>query len=51
MIWIFDELVDSSILTPIEARIKLNQLVTSNNIFRNNKQLAVEIEKRLKLWS
>lgn len=51
MIWIFDELVKSNILTQTEAVIKLNKLVTSNYIFRNNKQLEDEIEKRLKLWS
>jgi len=51
MIWIFDELVKSNILTQTEAVIKVNKLVTSNYIFRNNKQLENEIEKRLKLWS
>ena len=51
MIWIFDELVKSTILTKEMAAIKLKELVASNCIFRNNKQLADVIVKRLKLWS
>lgn len=50
MIWIFDKLVESSILTPKEAASKLKQLVATNFIFRNNQQLVAEIEKRLKIW-
>lgn len=50
MIWIFDKLVETSILTKIEATIKLKQLVTTNFVFQNNQKLVDEIEKRLKLW-
>jgi rRNA-processing protein FCF1 len=50
MIWIFDTLLETSILTPKEAANKLKQLVATNFVFRHNQQLVVEIEKRLKLW-
>lgn len=50
MIWIFDKLVETSALTPKDAANKLQQLVGTNFIFQNNKQLVAEIEKRLKIW-
>jgi len=50
MIWIFDKLLETSVLTKKEAAIKLKQLVVTNFIFRNNQQLVAEIEKRLKIW-
>jgi len=50
MIWIFDKLVETSVLTKNEAAIKLKQLVDTNFVFRNNQQLVAEIEKRLKIW-
>lgn len=50
MIWIFDKFVETATLSPKEAKAKLNQLVASNFIFRNNQKLVEEIEKRLKLW-
>lgn len=51
MLWIFDTLVEKSVLSKKEAANKLNQLVATNFVFRNNQQLAAEIEKRLKLWT
>jgi rRNA-processing protein FCF1 len=50
MIWIFDKFVETLTLTPKEAKTKLDQLVASNFLFRNNQKLVEEIEKRLKLW-
>ncbi len=50
MIWIFDKFVETVTLTPKEAKTKLNQLVASNFLFRNNQKLVEEIDKRLKLW-
>lgn len=50
MLWIFDKLVETSILTNIQAANKLKQLVQTNYIFRNNQQLVAEIEKRFKSW-
>lgn len=50
MIWVFDMLVESAILTNFDAAIKLQQLVTTNFIYQNNKPLVEEIRKRLMLW-
>lgn len=50
MIWIFDKFIETATLTPKEAKTKLKQLINSNFLFRNNKNLVEEIEKRLKLW-
>lgn len=50
MIWIFDVFVSNSILTKIEASSKLKQLVDINMLFRNNRPLVLEIEKRFKIW-
>ena len=50
MIWIFDKLIEMSVLTKREAVNKLKQLVDTNFVFQNNQQLIDEIEKRLKLW-
>ena len=50
MIWIFDRLVETNILTKKEAGLKLNLLVATNFIFQNNQPLVDEIEKRLKQW-
>lgn len=51
MIWIFDVFVEKTFLTPREAVSKMKQLVDSNFLFRNNRTLDEEIEKRLKKWS
>lgn len=51
MIWIFDKLVESEILSEKEAAIKLEQLISSNVVFRNNPQLVAEMDKRLKGWN
>jgi len=51
MIWIFDRFIETSILIKRkEAANKLKQLVAMNIVFRNNRHLVDEIEKRLKLW-
>ena len=39
MIWIFDKFVETSTLTPAEAKSKLNQLIASNFIFYNNQTI------------
>jgi len=51
MIWIFDLLIESHILTKKEAVLKLQELVTVNFVFQNNRRLVGEIQKRLRLWS
>jgi|GEM_PF-2275962 len=50
MLWILDKLIETSLLSKKEAAGKLKYLISINFIFRNNKQLMAEIEKRLKLW-
>jgi len=50
MIWIFDKLVEFSILNEKEAAHKLKQLTDLNFMFKNNSQLIAEVEKRLELW-
>lgn len=50
MIWIFDRLVEKSILIKKEATHKLKHLTSINFVFQNNPQLTEEIEKRLNLW-
>jgi len=50
MIWIFDQFVETGVIAKKDAAKKLNQLVASNFVLRNNQQLTDEIEKRLKLW-
>ena len=50
MIWIFDKLVETSVLAPKQATSKLKQIVAMNFVFQNNPQLIDEIEKRMILW-
>lgn len=50
MIWIFDQLVESSALSPKEAAAKLRELISINFVFRNNNSLTIAIEQRLKRW-
>ena len=50
MIWIFDQLVTTSILSKKTAATKLRQLIATNFMFSNNQQLLEEIDKRLNCW-
>lgn len=50
MLWIFDKLVAAGLLNTNEAGIKLKQLIQSNIVFQNNRELTVEMEKRLAKW-
>jgi predicted nucleic acid-binding protein len=51
MIWIFDQLVKHNFISKLEASIKLKQLITTNLVFQNNKELVEEMEKRLTFWA
>lgn len=51
MIWIFDELVRLKLIEPPDAIQKLKQLINRNVVFQNNKELVLEMNKRLALWS
>ena len=50
MLWIFDKLVENGKITPAIAFSKLKQLIMQNTIYRNNRKLAVELDKRLVFW-
>jgi predicted nucleic acid-binding protein len=50
MIWIFDQLVDSNLISNSEASAKLKQLIMTNLVYQNNKELVEEMQKRLVKW-
>ncbi|OIR01322.1 hypothetical protein GALL_166100 [mine drainage metagenome] len=50
MLWIFDRLVDTGLLDAATAAVKLNSLISTNSIYRNNKELVREMNIRLKEW-
>jgi predicted nucleic acid-binding protein len=50
MLWIFDRLIERQLLAPLDAVIKLKQLINTNIVFQNNKMLVAEMDKRLKRW-
>lgn len=50
MIWIFDALVKHNLITKAEASAKLKQLILTNIVFQNNRELVAEMDKRLKQW-
>lgn len=51
MLWIFYNLIEFNLITKAEALKKLESLIFSNLVYQNNKQLLVEMNKRIKLWS
>jgi len=50
MLWVFDRLVERNLLSLKEASTKLQQLIKTNIVFQNNRELVTEMEKRLKVW-
>lgn len=50
MLWIFDMLIDSGLISTNDAIAKLNKLFTDNIIYRNNAELEKEKTKRTVLW-
>ena len=50
MIWIFDQLVNAGLISKHEASSKLKQLITTNLVYQNNKELVEEMQKRLTNW-
>jgi predicted nucleic acid-binding protein len=50
MLWIFDKMVESGLLLPSDAAIKLKMLIHTNIVYQNNTELIREMEKRLKNW-
>jgi predicted nucleic acid-binding protein len=51
MIWVFDKLVEKNLISKTVASLKLKQLIMTNLVYQNNKDLVMEMEKRLKLWA
>ena len=49
--WIFDQLVDESILSNAVASERLKMLVDKNIVYRNNPKLGTELNARLKKWA
>jgi predicted nucleic acid-binding protein len=50
MIWIFDQLVANNLISNSEASAKLKQLIMTNLVYQNNKELVEEMQKRLVKW-
>jgi hypothetical protein len=50
MIWIFDQLVENNLISKSEASAKLKQLIITNLVYQNNKELVEEMQKRLVKW-
>jgi predicted DNA-binding protein (UPF0278 family) len=51
MIWIFDQLIAHKLISKTEGSNKLKQLITTNLVFQNNKDLVQEMNNRIALWS
>jgi hypothetical protein len=51
MLWIFDRLIESNIISSSIAVAKIKDLVSGNIVYQNNNELTSEIEKRIQLWS
>lgn len=50
MLWVFDQLVAAGLLPPPAAAAKLQELINTNIVFQNNRELVAEMQKRLKEW-
>ena len=51
MLWIFDRLIEETVITPNNALLKLNELISLNIIYQNNTKLMGEFRKRLEAWA
>lgn len=50
MLWIFDRLVEETIISPDTAIRKINDLFAGNIIYQNNAELISEKRKRINIW-
>ena len=50
MLWVFESLVDSSVLPAAEATEKMTELVSTNMMYQNNHELLDAIAKLLAKW-
>lgn len=51
MLWIFDRLVEVSLISHKDASVKLQQLIKTNLVYRNNTELVTQMDIRLKKWA
>ncbi|CAG5067297.1 hypothetical protein DYBT9623_00017 [Dyadobacter sp. CECT 9623] len=50
MLWVMDTLIEKGIINPKLAAKKLQALLETNIMYRNNMKLSAEIQKRLQIW-
>ena len=50
MLWVFDKLVEKTLLPPSIAANKLEVLIKTNMVYQNNTELVTEMNLRLKKW-
>jgi len=50
MLWIFDQLVEALMIEPKEAAEKLQHLISTNFLYRYNKDLVKELNTHLNRW-
>jgi predicted nucleic acid-binding protein len=50
MLWIFDRLVELSLVSKTDAVLKLKQMMTANIIYQNNMELLKEMHVRIVKW-
>jgi predicted nucleic acid-binding protein len=50
MIWIFDKLVESNLISKLEASIKLKQLISTKIGCQSNKELVKALDARVAIW-
>ena len=51
ILWIFDCLIDFSLISGPDAIKKIQKLISNNIFYRNNMELVAEINKRIDKWS
>ncbi len=51
MLWIFDRLIESSLISGNVAISKIKALISQNIVYQNNIELIYGIEKRISQWS
>ena len=51
MLWVFDQIVETGLIHPLQAVVKLNSLFSQNIIYLNNSELLAEQKRRIREWS
>lgn len=50
MLWVFDKLLETDLLSPSQATQKLETLIKTNLVYQNNAELVKEMNIRFKKW-